>query len=312
MSEALDWTLAIVNGLVGDRLDGSVAGALDVGMSLRARGERLAPTREAMAAAHPDAGPRAVLLVHGLMATEVGWRFVGSGDDYGGLLRRDLGYTPLYLRYNSGRPVVDSGAALAALLEALPDVYPVPLGELLLVGHSMGGLVMRAAFHAAARHGHRWPALVRRAVYLGTPHRGAPLERAGRLLTRTLAALRDPALRFVAELGELRSAGIKDLAHGLAHAPTPLPAGIAHYFVGGHLSRSPRVGALVGDSMVSVASATDGRTSPTGDDSGLGAFHRVRVFPDMSHVALARSPRVYEQLRQWLAEELPVVAASQG
>lgn len=305
MSEALDWTLAIVNGLVGDRLgqdsaDSLVAGALDVGMSLYRQGRRLPLTRAAMAAAYPEAGPRVVLLVHGLMATEAGFRFVGSsrgvdrdggdadvaGDDYGSLLQRDLGYTPLYLRYNSGRSVADSGAALAALLEALLDVYPglAPVSELLLLGHSMGGLVLRSACHVAAARGHRWPALVRRAVYLGTPHRGAPLERAGRLLTRALAALRDPALRFVAELGELRSAGIKDLAHGLddPRQPTPLPAGIAHYFVGGHLSRSPRVGALVGDSMVSVASATDGRTSPTSfsfradDGSGLAAFHRVR------------------------------------
>ena len=66
--------------------------------------------------------------------------------------------------------------------------WPVPVTELVLLGHSMGGLVGRSAVHVAqAAHLH-WPSVLKHMVFLGTPHHGAPLERAGHWLDLILGA----------------------------------------------------------------------------------------------------------------------------
>ena len=77
------------------------------------------------------------------MCTEDAWTFP-DGSDYGSLLARDLGYTPISLRYNTGRAIPDNGADLARLLGQLVAEYPVPIAEILPLGFSMGGQVIRS------------------------------------------------------------------------------------------------------------------------------------------------------------------------
>ncbi|MBK9517946.1 MAG: alpha/beta hydrolase [Anaeromyxobacter sp.] len=313
-----DTAVAILNGAIGDHL-ARTGNALATGLTLLARGRPVALERAALAQALPSAGPRVVVLLHGLMTTEAIWR-LADGRDHGALLERDLDLTPLYLRYNSGLAIADSGAALASLLERLVEVYPAPLEELVLLGYSMGGLVARSACHVASLEGHRWLPLVRRAIYVGTPHRGAPLERAGRLVARVLQAVDDPYTRLAAELADLRSDGVKDLgdadlrhqdrARRLAspslrdpHHPVPLLPSIRHHLVAGALSREPWLASLFGDALVSVASATDGAAS--GREAAPLPRGQVRVLPGLSHLALASRLEVYEQVRDWCEEELP-------
>ena len=54
--------------------------------------------------------------------------------------------------------------------------------------------------------------MLREIVFLGTPHHGAPLERAGHGVDVLLDAT--PFSRPFAQIGKLRSAGILDLRHG--------------------------------------------------------------------------------------------------
>ena len=102
-----------------------------------------------------------------------------KGHDHGAALARDLAYTPVYLHYNSGLHISTNGRAFAELLEALVRLWPVPLTELVLIGHSMGGLVARSACHYGALARHEWLRRLDKLVFLGTPHHGAPLERGG-------------------------------------------------------------------------------------------------------------------------------------
>lgn len=309
MGRKIDLALGVLNGAVGDYLVRTGNGlALD--MAFHHRGEALAVTRAALAAAHPEAGPRVVVLVHGLMNTEDIFT-MPDGRDYGSLLREDLGLTPLYVRYNSGLPVADNGAALSALLTALVAAYPVALEEIVLLGYSMGGLVVRAATHVAATDGAPWLPLVRRALYVGTPHRGAPLERAGRVASAVLQAIPDPYTRLIADLADLRSDGLKDLGDAdLRHEdrarrtarltlrdpqhPVPLLPAIAHHLVVGTLSVEPWITALFGDGVVPVSSASGGGALGEGLDPS-----RVKVFPGLGHGAIPRSLDVYAQLRAW-------------
>jgi len=181
MGKKLELALGVLNGTIGDYL-AQTGNGLATPMQVVVDGTPVPLDRDALARAFPRAGSRIVVLAHGLMCTESVWDIPGGGD-YGAFLERDFAFTPVYLRFNSGLAIPDNGAALAALLESLLDAWPVAIDEILLLGFSMGGLVVRAACHQASVGVMRWLALVRRAIYVGTPHLGAPYERVGRVLS---------------------------------------------------------------------------------------------------------------------------------
>lgn len=310
MGKGLESTLAVLNGIVGNYLARTNNG-LATEMSLYLRDQPLGLTRDALGEAYPQASARLVVLVHGLMNTEHIWQMV-DGSDYGSMLERDLGWTAAYVRYNTGVAIADSGVRLSALLESLVSAYPCALEELLLIGFSMGGLVIRSACHAASEDSHAWLAQVRRIVYVGTPHLGAPGERLGKLTSSVLASIPNAYTRLIAEIADLRSDGIQDLAHASlrhedreliqnvwslrdARHPVPLLPSIAHYVIAGSLFVDPRLAMLFGDSVVPLASATY-----KGQALEILPEERVQVFPGVSHIALAHTPAVYEHIKSIL------------
>jgi len=314
MGRNLELAIGALNGTVGDYL-ARTGNGLATSMAFMHGGAPLALDPAALARAFPAPSARVVVLVHGLMNTEHVWGRPDEDDasatDYGSRLARDLGFTPLYVRYNSGLPIPDNGAALDALLTALVAAWPVPLTELLPLGYSMGGLVVRSACHAAATADRPWLTRVTRAVYVGTPHLGAPLERLGRVVSKVLHTVPDPTTRLIADIADLRSQGLQDLGDAdLRHEdrarrratvslrdprhPVPLLPGIRHYLAAGTLVSAPWAAALFGDTVVPAPSATAA-------DSGIPAS-QVRLFPGTSHIALAQHPGVYDQLHAWLRE----------
>ena len=316
MGKKLELAVAVLNGAVGDHL-ARTGNGLATTMTLIANGKPLEVTRAALAAAYPAASPRIVILVHGLMCTEDIWTH-GDGSDYGSLLARDHGFTPLYVRYNSGLPIAENGVAFAALLASIVSAYPVEVEEIIPIGYSMGGLVVRSACHVASIAGEpsTWLPLIRRAMYVGTPHLGAPMERVGRVVSRLLRAVDDPYTQLAAELADLRSDGVKDLGDAdLRHEdrarrlprvslrdprhPVPLLPAIHHFLVAGSLSTDARLASLFGDSVVPLGSATDGSCS----DAATFALppDHVRIVSGASHVALAHDAAVYEHLKGWCA-----------
>ena len=68
------------------------------------------------------------------------------------------------------------------MIDSLVQEWPVTITELAIVGHSMGGLVARSAYHYGCSANHRWPQYLRKLIFLGTPHHGTPLERWGNLI----------------------------------------------------------------------------------------------------------------------------------
>src|SRR4051794_1469034 len=307
--------LAILNGLVGDRLERERS-PLQQPMSVRVGGLPVTPTPASLAKAFPRATPRLVVFVHGLMGEEHGW-LLGSRQgrgDYGSRLARELGCTPVYIRYNTGRHISENGRSLADLLEQVVAEWPVPVEEVALVGHSMGGLVSRSGAHIAKLDGHAWVEHVRKVISLGSPHTGAPLEQAVHYAAFGLSRL--PETRMFGTFLRRRSAGIRDLRQGslvdedwrerdpealraAACQEVPLLDGATHCFVSATVTRSARhpLGRMIGDTLVLVASASgESRTRKLGFEAefGLhvGATH---------HIALLNHPVVYEKLQAWLA-----------
>ena len=302
-----DDALAILNGVVGDHL-AATDNPLAIPMHLRRDGHPLALDRPVRWAA-PAPG-RLLVLAHGLCMDDRGWN--RNGHDHGAALARDLGYVPLYLKYNSGRSIADNGRAFADVLERLVGAWPVPVTDLVVVGHSMGGLVARSASHYAGQADHAWLRTLRTLVFLGTPHHGAPLERAGNGVDLFLGA--SPLTAPFARLGLIRSAGVKDLRYGTllderggaARAPgthVPLPEGVASFAVAATKQRKPegRAWTAVGDGLVPVRSALGEHPDPALALAIPGA--RQRVFHGLGHFDLLSSHDVYAALRGWLAED---------
>jgi pimeloyl-ACP methyl ester carboxylesterase len=289
--------IGIVNGLIGDTL-ADERNAIAQSMTLRVDGVPVAPDHP-----FPNATPRVAVFLHGLMETEFSW---GGRGRYGERLAEDCGWTPLYVRYNTGRRISENGRSLSELLSLVVSSWPVPVREIALVGHSMGGLVARSAAFQGSEQGEEWVRSVSHVVSLGTPHRGAPLEEIVHLGSAALDLL--PETRPVSRFLRRRSGGIRDLRRGslvdddwrdcdpdalraAACKEIPLLEGATHCFVSASVTRSPRhpVGRLVGDMLVLGSSAAPWREHDAFHVGGAG------------HFALLNHPEVYERLRDWLA-----------
>ncbi len=316
--------LAAVNGIYGDELtdhDNPLAGA----MVIRHGGRPVALTTDALVDAYPAATGRVVVFVHGWCMTEYAWsRLPRDTDDarsYGERLRDDFGYSPILLRYNTGLHISVNGRTLADILDLLHDQWPVPITDLVLVGHSMGGLVVRSACHYGAEQEHAWAGAVSRVVCLGSPHLGADLEKGVNIASWALAKL--PETRAIAALLNARSDGVKDLRFGACldedwldadpdelmrdrcqEAPF-LPHATYHYVSS---TVTPRLlGMLAGDHLVRSKSAAGlgrSRRVPFQADDGL-------ILTGLNHFDLLNHPLVYAKLRDWLSQS-PFGAADLG
>jgi len=308
-----DALLAALNGVLGDYLAAS-DNPLAITMCLRRDGIALPLECEPLAAADPQVGGKLLVLLHGLCMNDLQW--LRSGHDHGAALARDLAYTPVYLHYNSWLHISSNGRALAEQLEALVRIWPVPLTELVLVGHSMGGLVARSACRYGALARHQWRRRLDKLVCLGTPHHGAPLERGGNWVDILLGV--SPYSAPLARLGKIRSAGITDLRFGNLvdedwntrdrfarsgdrRVAVPLPEGVACFAIAATTTKKTGgvSGRVLGDGIVPLASALGRHANPR---LALG-FDESRqwVAHGTNHLDLLSRSEVYAQIKQWLA-----------
>jgi len=330
--------LAALNGVMGDRLlaqDNPLAQRMELRLAGQALPmDRPAPLRERLA----GASPHLLLLVHGLCMNDTQW--LRNGHDHGAFLARALGCTPVYARYNSGLHTSINGRELAGQLERLVAQWPA-IESITVLGHSMGGLLARAAVFYGRQMGHRWPAQLRHLVFLGTPHHGAPLERAGHGVDVLLAA--SPFTLPFTRLGMLRSAGITDLRHGHVldddwqgrgrfgtaerraapssdapprgawrsqgwgqgfhdhRVPLPLPEGVACFTVGATLA--PQRG-LLADRLTGDGLVPLRSALGQHDEAArrlVFAKDSQRTVYRTGHLELLSSPVVAQQLVDWLA-----------
>ena len=304
--------LAALNGVLGDHL-ARTANPLAIRLALRHAGRALTLQRAALESALPDAGGKVLVLIHGLCMNDLQWQR-SNGHDHGAALAESLGFTPLYLHYDSGLHVSTNGRALAIQLEQLLGQWPRPVDRFAIVAHSMGGLLARSALHYGRAAGHHWCDRLDDLACVGTPHHGAPLERAGQGLHMLLGAT--PYAGAFGRLASMRSAGITDLRHGnvvdedwtagdrFASATdrrqvVPLPAGPRCFAIAGTLAREGDLkDKLLGDCLVPVASALGKHRLAKRTLKFLPAHQRV--FEQTSHMQLLSSRAVFEQLRDWL------------
>ena len=298
------FVVSAVNGLIGDRLvaEGS---ALAIETGVRMDGRDVPLDGDGLRAAYPQASDALVVFVHGLCETEQYWdrrsrprpADRSSAPSYGARLASDEGWTPVFVRANTGLTIAESGVALSSVLTRLVDAWPTEVRRIALVGHSMGGLIARAACAVSTSDDRDWTERVTDVVLLGAPHLGSPVERTIARGVRT--ANKVPELAPFARIFEQRSVGVLDLHDGPADEIAHVPHARYH-LVAATLTRSPRhpLAATVGDLLVPYRSAAG--LLPDGSEIFPGAD--VLHVPGADHFDLLNHDDVYSALRSWLAD----------
>ena len=303
--------LAALNGVLGDHL-AARNNPLAIPMQFRRNGRPLAMDGQTFNQAVRQSGGKIALMVHGSCMNDLQWN--RQGHEHGAALARDLGYLPVYLHYNTGLHISQNGCEFADLIEVFINQLPQPI-ELVIIAHSMGGLVSRSACHYGKVEGRSWLNHLRKIVFLGTPHHGALLERAGNWIDIILEI--SPYSAPFSRLGKIRSAGLTDLRYGNIldedwkgrdrfecsgdhRVAVPLPDGLQCYTIAATTSKeSSMLGdQLIGDGLVTLDSALGHHKNA--DLNLLFPETHQWIARDMNHLDLLNQPEVYETIKQWL------------
>lgn len=280
----------------------------------------------------PAPSKKIAIFIHGFMAHEQLWRFPGEQESeeippcYGNFLLRDYGYTPLYLRYNSGLHISDNGQLLSNLMDELINTYPVEIDEIIMFGHSLGGLIIRSGCHYGNQSATNWVTKVKKAFYLGTPHLGTPWEERAEGLYQYLETRNGWFARLVQKLYDSRNAAIRDLRYAhlveedwavedpLPHTSIPWQQNIKHHFVVSRLKERPDhpMNRYFGDGLVPVHSAEADASSNLNQPQVPFDQHHSVILTGVNHVRLAHSFTVYEAISNWISGKSNAAPDSPG
>jgi len=306
--------VSVLNGAVGDHLEKFDFLAQD--MNFYHLGSPINITKDNLKMMR--VGNKLCILVHGLVSDETMWKFPSSDDDYGKLLENQFGYSPLYVRYNSGRHISDNGKDLDKLIQSLISNSTKPIKEIIFICHSMGGLVTRSACYYGSKSKSKWVPLVKHIFFIGSPHHGAPLEKFGNAVTTILDKIPNPFTYLTKKAINLRSAGIKDLRYGFLveedwkgkdpdsfvnseKKHVPLLKHTKYYVITGTLMENPNhfLSEFFGDAIVGKWSAK-GKSGNSKYDLSFPEKN-IKELPGIMHIKLMHDIRVFEQISKWLS-----------
>lgn len=256
---------------------------------------------------------RLVVFVHGLAETTSSWSWWSTDDDgeriptYAERLE-DVGWTPVEIGWNTGKSVDEAGYDINQAISQLVASWPTAITDIALVGHSMGGIALSAACEAALHSGDDWVQHVSHVATLGTPFGGSWLAKLAH--NGAAAAMGLPETTGLATFLNLRSAGIRDLTQGWGESQSlieRLPNAQFGFFSAS--LRSP-LSWVIGDGLVSRASATPIILSSESymDDDGMPKSQyrtghdrvTVRHYSSVGHVRLVNHPDVAHDLEDLL------------
>ncbi len=308
--------VSALNGIVGDYL-AEKGLPMAVQMAFYHDNQAVTLTPQGLQQSYTKFSHKICILVHGLGCNEDVWHLSNSSTTYATLLGDELDYMPINVRYNTGLHISHNGQMLADMIEQLLSVYPLDVEEIILINHSMGGLVARSAcFYAQQQHA-TWVNKVRQLYFIGSPHLGADLEKIGNVVATALNAAPLPYTSLLGEILNTRSAGIKDLRYGYVRdedwqgqdpddllnnnkETVPLLAGADHFVITGtiHKDSNHILSQLFGDALVRKHSATGQSHQEQHNLSFLAEHHKE--FTRIRHIKLAHSLEVYKQIREWI------------
>jgi len=305
---------SILNGVIGDYLE-KQGNELAIEMNFYHDNAPIVLESDVLKERFPDLTSKICILVHGLCINEQEWHYSTSDSiDYGACLQKDLGYTPFYLRYNSGLHISENGKRLSDLMKKFVEVYPVKISEIIFICHSMGGLVARSACNTGTKSKKKWIKKVKQLFFLATPHMGTPFERFGNVLTYILKQIDTPYTKLTGDIINLRSSAIKDLRYGYItdedwqgfdpdallednRKEVPLLQNASHYNIAASLTKDSEhpFNKYIGDPLVTLSSAfgqSKEKFIPFLKDKNI-------VFTETGHIKIAKHVDVYKQIYDW-------------
>jgi pimeloyl-ACP methyl ester carboxylesterase len=309
-----------INGAIGDHLE-NTDNPLSLSMGFYHQNKPLALNADSLQERFPKLSGKVCIMVHGLCVNEGAWQSYsqqhwGKKQDFGQLLKQELGYSPFYVRYNSGRHISHNGRDLDLLIEELIKNYPAKVDDIVIIGHSMGGLIARSANHFTASSHTRWHTKLSQVICLGSPHLGAPLEQVAHLGTALLDQM--TFTRPIAKIIKQRSIGIKDLRYGYVtdedwqsqdqdslegnkRKSAQQLQHVKYSFIGSSLSDDTQhpVAHTLGDILVPVKSATGQHQAE--ELCVSYSEDRYKLLGGINHIALQNHPEAYQQIKAWLS-----------
>lgn len=313
VSEEQEAIRSVLNGVIGDYLEKN-KNPLKIEMQFRHQGIAIYLDEKNLKETYPKINGKILLMVHGSCMNDSQW--MQNEHNHGEILAKELGKTPIYLNYNSGLHVSTNGRKLSDLLENLVLNWPVAIEEISILAHSMGGLVTRSAFYYGEENQKNWTKNLKKIIFLGTPHHGAPLEKAGNILDVILETI--PYSKPFARLGKIRSAGVTDLRYGNLidedwqnvdrfkmqgdkRQHVQLPENVDCYSIAGVVGKkSISISSkLVGDKMVNVKSAL-GKHKKTSKNLQF-LKENTYISYETSHVELLSNPKIYAKIKSWMS-----------
>ncbi len=311
--------VGLLNGIVGDYLQENHNG-LAVQMGFYVHKKPMIISKENIKTIHHHPTSKICILIHGLTNDETIWNFSNTkNENYGTFLQNDLNYTPFYVRYNTGLHISENGKQLAQLIETLVQNYPTAVDEIVIIAHSMGGLVTRSACYYAPLQNANWTDKLTKLFFLGTPHLGAPLEKFGNALSHLLKSIPNSYTNITSDLINLRSAGIKDLRYGyiidedwknqhpddlLANHKTivPLLETVEYYLITGTITENKT--ALVNEWFGDIMVRKNSGTGQSKDKHHINFdLKNHQEFPGIAHLKLVDSKLIYKQIKVWATQK---------
>jgi pimeloyl-ACP methyl ester carboxylesterase len=303
---------SVLNGVIGDYLE-KTENPLEINMQFRHQAKAIPLDKESLEKTYTAPNGKILLMVHGSCMNDIQW--TRKEHNHGRALAKEFDKTPIDLHYNSGRHISTNGQNFNELLENLVSHWPVAVEELVIIGHSMGGLVSRSALYYGQQQQNSWTKHLKKIIFLGTPHHGAPMEQAGNYVDVILEAV--PYAKPFARLGKIRSAGVTDLRygnlldedwknsdrfkmHGDQRQHISLPKQIECYAIAGVIGKAIKSGTreLLGDNMVGIKSALGQHKDPTKDLNFKKA--NTWIAYENNHMDLLSNPKVYNKIKTWM------------
>ena len=311
-SDKKEIILSVLNGVIGDYLE-EKENPLKIEMQFRYRLKSLLLDPKSLKATYPNINGKIILMLHGSCMNDIQW--TRKKHNHGNIIAKELNKTPIYLNYNSGRHISTNGKALNDCLEELVKNWPVPIEELVIIAHSMGGLVARSALYYGEQEQKNWTKDLKKVVFLGTPHHGSHVERKGNYLDIILETI--PYVKPFARLGKIRSAGVTDLRYGNLvdedwqdndrferkadqRQHIPLPNQIEFYSIAAVIGKKTTTIStkILGDTLVDVKSALGQHKIP--DKSLLFKKENSWIVYENNHLDLLSNPKIMEKIKEWL------------
>ena len=154
-----------------------------------------------------------ILYVPGLFCDEKLWMKLAEEDMGIGDYFFNLGYYPIYIRYNQGAHISVNGKDLHELLAKLFAIEPnLPLN---IITYSQGGLVLRSALYYAKQNSATYLSKLQKVFIISSPNGGSYIEKIGFWAGMAMQASPFFILKIIGFVGNLRSDAIKDLSHGI-------------------------------------------------------------------------------------------------